>query len=290
MGTSGSYGGPRSGSPLVPSWLDDPNQPAAVVPPSANVVPPVPNQPGAPTTPPNAPAPAIPTGGFTGPRISFNRFARSGGGGTGSLRRGVSNYVSKTTGSARNAAARMGSSAVAGGNLVRFLNETRTRGVREALRTLDLERLAGRPIEEVFVGLADYICPAGGTVDEGISRDAFMETIVDLGRNGITSLDGLTVEQMQTVVELYATHAIEARLCNDIGTQAIVLPSDVRAVAQVQSQLRDFIRRGVSDALTKARDAMIALTPNNVLGFVQRVYESAFEVLRLWGESEGDDE
>ncbi len=41
-----------------------------------------------------------------------------------------------------------------------------------------------------------------------------------------SDLDGLTADQMQTVFELYATNAIEARLCNDIGAKTITLPSD----------------------------------------------------------------
>ena len=112
----------------------------------------------------------------------------------------------------------MGSSRGVGAGLVRFLNDASANGVREALRTLNLESLAGRPIEEVFAGLADYICPEGGSIDEGIARDAFVETIADLAGAGITDIDALTPGQIQTVFELYATHAIEARICNDIGT------------------------------------------------------------------------
>ena len=48
-----------------------------------------------------------------------------------------------------------------------FLSEVQSRGVQEALRALNLQALAGRPIEEVFLSLADYICSEGGTVDEG---------------------------------------------------------------------------------------------------------------------------
>lgn len=113
----------------------------------------------------------------------------------------------------------MGASRGAGARLLGFLTDAQTRGGREALRSLNLEELAGRPIAEVFIGLADYICPSAGTVDEGIAREAFIETIIELTTLGVTDLDALTPDQMQTVFELYATHAIEARLCNDIGTK-----------------------------------------------------------------------
>jgi hypothetical protein len=180
----------------------------------------------------------------------------------------------------------MGSSRTAGANLLGFLSDVSTRGAREALRALNLEGLAGRPIEEVFLGLADYVCPDGGTVDEGIARDAFIETIAGLAENGITDLDSLTPDQMQTVFELYATHAIEARLYNDIGTKTIFLPRNVNDAQQVQEQLGDFIRRGVSDALTLNRDKLQALTSDRVLGFVGEVYEQAFSILQTLGEAE----
>lgn len=180
----------------------------------------------------------------------------------------------------------MGASTRAGAGLLGFLTDAQSRGAREALRTLNLEGLAGRPIDEIFLGLADYICPDGGTIDEGIAREAFIETIVDLSELGITDLDALSADQMQTVFELYATHAIEGRICNDIGMKAITLPADVHAANLVQQQLHDFIRRGVADALSAARTAMHSLTPDRVLDFVAGVYESAFAILRTLGDAE----
>lgn len=256
MGTSTAYGGPGGGTPLVPSWLgsdDDAGGPAP---------PPIPPT-GAPADDPASPVPlppvrpAIPTSAdssrFTAPRSNFTRFAHSGGSDRASLGRAVSGYVSKSSGGARQAAQRMGASRGSGARLLGFLADVQVRGATEALRSLDLEGLAGRPIDEVFMGLADYICPNVGTVDEGIAREAFIETIVDLSTLGVTDLDALSPDQMQTVFELYATHAIEARLCNDIGTKLVTAPADPQVALRVQSQLRDFIRNGVSDALTAAR-------------------------------------
>jgi hypothetical protein len=182
----------------------------------------------------------------------------------------------------------MGASRGAGARLVGFLSGAAANGPREALRALNLENLAGRPIEEIFLGLADYICPDGGTIDEGIARDAFIETIGDLAQNGITNIDNLTPDQMQTIFELYAAHAIEARLCNDIGTKSITLPANAAAAGRVQAQLLDFIRRGVSDALTSARSAMQALTPDRVIGFVTNIYEQAFFILQTLGDAEAE--
>ena len=146
--------------------------------------------------------------------------------------------------------------------------------------------LAGRPIEEIFLGLVDYVCPDGGSIDEGIAREAFIETIADLAGAEIIDLDSLTTDQIQTVFELYATNAIEARLCNDIGKNMIILPLDTYDVARIQAELHDFIQRGVADALTTAQDDEAALTPERVFGFVSDVYEKAFAILQSMGEAE----
>ena len=225
---------------------------------------------------------------FSAARNNFSRFAGSGGSDRRSLGRAISHYVGSSAGGARTAAARMGSARGAGSRLLGFLSDAVTRGATDALRALNLEALAGRPIEDIFLGLSDYVCPDGGSIDEGIAREAFIETITDLASAGITDFDGLTVDQMQTVFELYATNAIEARLCNDIGLKAIILPSDSREAARVQTQLKDFIRRGVADALTSAHTAVATLTPDRVLQFVERVYEQSFGILQIMGDAESE--
>ena len=140
----------------------------------------------------------------------------------------------------------MGSSSRAGGRLLGFLSDVATRGAGAALRTLNLDVLAGQPIEDIFLGLVDYVCPDGGSIDQGIAREAFVETIADLAGSGVTDLDSLTAEQVQTVFELYATNAIEARLCNDIGRRAITLPSDASGATQVDAfeAMRDLAAEG----------------------------------------------
>ncbi|MDF0667056.1 MAG: hypothetical protein P0119_13410 [Nitrospira sp.] len=290
MGTSNSYGGQQGGA-LIPSWLGggnaDSSDGAAGQPDDGNSGDGGGSPPEVPAAPPPRPAPVpIPRNQFKMPRTNFTGFAKSGGNDRGKLGRAVSGYVSSSAGGSRQAAERMGSSKTAGAKLAGFLSSARSHGVREALRTLQLENLAGRPIEEIFIGLADYICPEGGTVDEGIARNAFIETIVDLAEFGITDLDSLTVDQMQTVLELYATHAIEARLCNDIGTKINIAPANVQAFERVQAALHDFIFRGVSDALTQARAGLEALTPDRTLQFVGHIYERAFSILQTFGEQE----
>lgn len=274
MGTSSSFGGQVGKTPLVPSWVDDaeatPSAPDEVIPPK-----PIP--------------PVADPARFRTTRNNFSRYVRSGGSDRRSLGRAISNYVGSSSGGARTAAMRMGSARGAGSRLLNFLSDAVTNGAAEALHALNLDALAGRPIEEILVGLADYVCPDGGSIDEGIAREAFIETITDLAGAGITDLDGLTVDQMQTVFELYATNAIIARLCNDIGARTITLPPDARSAAQVQAQLHDFIRRGVADVLSASRAKAATLTPDRVLGFVDHIYMEAFSILQIMGNAEAEE-
>ena len=311
MGTSNANEGQGGRTPLVPSWLPDGAPPQLPSPPKQPPEPePVPTPPvDAPETTPTSlrpPAvsptvpfpptlPAIPQFGdadrFRAPRTNFTRFARSGGNDRRSLGRALSGYVSTSSGGSRTAARRMGSSRTAGSQLLGFLSSAIANGAPQALRSLNLEKLVGLPIEEVFLGLMDFVCPFdGGTVDEGIARDAFVETIADLQENGIVDLDGLNIEQMQTIFELYASHAIENRICNDIGTQTVTVPSEAAVAASVQRQLLDFIRRSVSDSLNQARAAMETLTPANIGTLVNRIYEQAFGILQSLAEAEADKE
>lgn len=287
MGTSTAYGGPNGRTPLVPSWLGSGDGGAS--PPDTKNPDPATPAPG-PLTPPDRPAlpPISDPRRFTEARTNFTRYAKSGGSDRAGLGRAISRYVSAASGGARQATQRMGSSRGAGARLLSFLSNAQASGVREALKELNLESLAGKPIGEVFLGLVDYICPGAGTVDEGIAREAFLETIIDLTELGVTDLDELTTEQMETVFELYATHAIEARICNDIGTKIITMPSSAQAALHVQEQLRDFIRGAVSDALTAARTHTPTLSPGIIQTFVDTVYETSFEILQTMGDAEAD--
>ena len=305
MGTSSSFGGAGSGTPLVPSWLQDAGGAAGTAggapvdgggdgaggaQPTPQPGSPPAAAPGAGAPPAPAPRPVTPVAGpsarFTAARTAFSKFASSGGSDRRNLGRAVSQYVSTASGGAGRAAQRMGSSQRVGAGLINFLNTAATAGVQQALRSLNLDSLAGRSVEEVFAGLADYICPEGGGIDEGIARDAFIETIADLAGAGITDFDGLTAGRIQTVFELYASHAIEARICNDIGTKLVTLPANSRAAESVQAQLHDFIQRGVSDAVARSGVDIQALTPDTVTRLVGDVYRSGFEILKAMGDAE----
>jgi hypothetical protein len=293
MGTSNSNKGTRGkGTPLLPTWLD----PVGGIGSGVNLAEPGDNIEGnnsasvlSTVAPQQTLLPLPPAGDadrFKLPRTNFSRFIRSGGNDRASLRRAISGYVTKTAGGARQAARGMGLSRVASAHILGFLTDVASRGAQEVLKSLNLGQLVGLPIEEIFLGISDYVCPEGGTLDAGIAREAFIQTIADLSFNGVVDINGLNVDQIQTVFELYATHAIETRLYNEIGNKTIMLSASAAEAEVIQRQLRDFIKNSVADALTALRLQLENLTPDRILPFVNSVYEQAFTLLSALGSPE----
>ena len=294
MGTASSYGGSAPANPLLPTWLADPIAPAALtpdMPPDTSVAPrngEPENSTGTPlvAAPPISALPAMPgtIADFGSARSNFTRFARSGGHDRRALGRAVSSYVRGTGGGMR-AAQRMGSSRSAGTALAGFLADAANRGFAEALRTLNLPGLAGRPPAEMFASLIDVFCPEGGTIDEAIARNAFVEMIIDLAELGIETITELAPDRMTELFERFAAHAIEARLENDIALKAVLLPPNTAAAQRVQDVLSEFVRRAVHDVVVRAED-LRRLTQQRISGWVDMVYAQAFELLRVYAETE----
>jgi len=279
MGTSTSNKGTRGkDTPLVPTWLySDTEVPASPPTEEADGTP----QSSPAPTPPDYPS--IPSAGdanrFRTERSNFSRFARSGGTDHGSLKRAISGYIRKTSGGSTNAAKGMGSSRKAAASLLGFLSDVKERGIEPVLLSLNLESLAGQPVDEIFAGIRDYVCPEGGTVDAGIAIDSFIRTIADLAEAGISDFNTLSTDQIQTVLELYMTHTIEERIYNEIGTNTISLPEDPAEVEKVQEQVRDFISNGVSDALSSSKEKLENLSQDKMLQFVDDIYKTSYDLL-----------
>jgi hypothetical protein len=291
MGTASPYGGSAPRNPLMPSWLTDPPPAPAGEPDAAPDGDAPEGYPDAPAAGPARPAPGIPapavTGtiaDFGGARGNITRFARSGGHDRRALGRAISSYV-RGAGGGASATRRMGSSRSAGAGLAGFLADAANRGIPEALRTLNLPALAGQPAAEIFGALIDVFCPEGGTIDEAIARDAFVEMIVDLAELGIVAITDLAPERMPEVFECFAAHAIEARLENDIALNAVSMPPNTAAAQRVQDVLREFVRRAVHDIMGRAED-LRTLTQQRISGWVDLVYAQAFELLRVYAEAE----
>lgn len=293
MGTSNSFGGQGNNTPLVPSWLggteggndgmDGYNDPEGQQGDNEGQ--------GDGNAGKDSSQGEINTnsaGRFTGARTNFTKFINSGGRDRKALGRSVSSYISKASGGSRTAAKRIGASKRVAAGIVTFLNTARTEGLAAALNSHNLSNLVGRPIEEVFVGLLNDICPDGGNIDEGLARNAFVETIAQLVMEGMESIDNLSVEQFQHVIEIFVTNAIEGRLYNDIGTKIVFESANIETAEFIQVQVHDFIQGSVSDAIARNASEFENLSGLDTNTIVNQVYTDAYEILESLSENEAN--
>ena len=155
MGTSTHNGGQKGGTPLVPSWLQQPDE---------NMQ----NETNGTQIPPMGNADT-----FTAPRGEFTRYINSGGRDSSLGRKSVSNYISKSLGGSSNATQRMGAARSSTARLLNIAGAFASGGARAVEQYLSIENLSNKSASDAFIAITDFICPDGGPQDEGIARSAY---------------------------------------------------------------------------------------------------------------------
>jgi|GEM_PF-3146672 protein-tyrosine phosphatase len=126
MGTSTHNGGQKGGTPLVPSWLQQPDEnmqnetSGTQIPPMGNV------------------------DRFTAPRGEFTRYINSGGRDSSLGRKSVSNYISKSLGGSSNATQRMGAARSSTARLLNIAGAFASGGARAVEQYLSIENATSR--------------------------------------------------------------------------------------------------------------------------------------------------
>jgi hypothetical protein len=160
-------------------------------------------------------------------------------------------------------------------------------GLNATLRRLNLGDLVGRPLEEVFTGLADVVCMDGGSIDEGIALDAWLETVADLEELNVTDPAVLTPDQMRDIFLTFIAHSIEGRLLQDIGVNGLKFAADLAAIEAFENQFRDYIRRSVRDSFSSDISTPASLSDHLIQGIVARTYQDTWDLLVTWGDAAG---
>lgn len=289
MGTSGSTSGSGSGTPLVPTWLNGQD----ISPLPGGDGPSVPDD-GGPDAQPDSQdgdqkphiLPALQPEGFRSARTNFSRFANSGGSDRRALRRAVRDYVRQGTRGSGYAVQRMGTSLSAASNALSVFRGIQRDGVQETLRRLNLENLSGRGFQDVFIGLTEVICRDGGSVDEAIARDAWLETIAVMEEFGIEDLDALSQDQIKEVFLSFIAHTIEARLYQEIGVNGFRFSENLDDIDGFDEQFRDYIERTMRDSFTGDLAQLSQMTDQSIREVVDKTYLEAWDLLQLLGDWE----
>ena len=300
MGTSTPYRGGRNANPLLPSWLPDGDDASPADPPVPPEGPPtVPHPtdgvpgPGDPTTPSDPVVPAGPQPGAPQPpryqaaRRSFTAYAKSGDG--RALGRAMRGSVRRAGGGIGRTSRRMASERAATARLAGVLARASTEpgGIREVARQLDLGALADGPIEDLYAGLVDIVCPPNGDLDDAHSREAYLEAVIEMIGRGFGDLERPGIETIRAVLGLYITNAVHLRIVNAIANSLVTLPRDIDEVSALQEGLKDFVRGCVEQALAQAGDAFPA---DDLTASIDEFYEQAIGILDAEGDATAEGE
>lgn len=297
MGTSGSSKGPGSRTPLLPTWLDtsggggatgdgsDGSQDNG----SGNGT----DGPATPSTEGPRPAIAAPatSNRYRAGRSNFTTYAKSGGNNTSSMRKSVRDYVRTGSNGKSIATQKMGSARTTASNMLGILQSFQSNGISQTLANYKLNHLVGRPIEDVFAGLTDVVCKDGGSIDEGIARDAWLETIIDLSEMGITDLDALTEShiQIQEIFFSFIALSIEKKLIQEIGAKALKVADDIDTLKKIEDQLSDYIKGAVKDTFSSgAIKDLQNLTDQEIKHLVDKTYNDTWDLLITLGDAEDE--
>jgi hypothetical protein len=181
----------------------------------------------------------------------------------------------------------MGASRNAARGLLGVLRDFQRDGVNATLRRLNLADLVGRSLEEMFTGLTDVVCTDGGSIDEGIALDAWLETVADLEVLNVTDPAAVMPEQLRDIFIIFIAHTIEGRLLQDIGANGLKLAPDLAAIEAFENQLSDYIRRSVRDSFSTDISTPATLSDRQIQDIVDRTYRDAWELLVTWGDTAG---
>lgn len=291
MGTSSSFGGAGSNTPLVPSWLESSGGSAgegvagggveggteATSPPSGSVA--QPSVGGA------VPQPSRGVGGarFSASRRDYTRFASSGGTDRRALNRALSSYVRSGAGGARSATLRMGSSRAVAVGASRFFSDVRNVGLESALFRRGIEYDASQPACDVLLNVVDKMDFDGGPIDEAIARDAMVEAIVDSIDDLSVGIGELDDAVYPVLIETFVTKSILDRLIMDIGNKGVYVAKDVDAVNYINNQLEIVVGGVVSDAFAMA-GGVESVSRSEFDSVIDEVYRSSFEFMEALGE------
>jgi hypothetical protein len=186
--------------------------------------------------------------------------------------------VSRAGGGAKTAARRMASDRRVARQLGGILAQAGQSGIREVIRTLNLEGLVDRSIAEIYASLVDVICEPGGDLDEAFPRDAYLEAVGEILELNLEDMEQPSPETISLIMERFIANTIHNRILNAIGNGLISLPDSVASVQAIDRSFRQFVRGAVSDALNEIGRVF---NSSQMKAVIDGIYERSLAILQV---------
>ena len=280
MGTSTRNSGQSGHNPLIPTWIKDDllaskqeeTQPSGIANPH-----------------PDFPQTPIPSEGdpnrFRGPRASFTHYTSGGGRNSALMRKGISNYIGQSLGGSKNATIRLGSSRGSTARLYRVLHTlSGSGGLQKIARFLSLDTLKGLTASDFFIRLADFVCPDGGSEDEGIARSAYYDVVADNPEIMQKPTESLSKEEIDSVLQKYMSKVVMQQVMNGIANKAISFTESLEKISHIEDVVEQFISQSVSDACAHVKQENITMTNERAREITDTIYHNVFEILEGTGD------
>jgi len=173
----------------------------------------------------------------------------------------------------------MGASRATAAALISLFGNIQRDGAEQTLRRLQLTVAPGQPASQVLLTLLEFICPPGGAIDEGVARQAALNTIGQMEEAGSGSFEDMTQADQQNFFLAFVANSIEGMVMADLGGRGITIPDDVEAVERIQSQLSSFITGCTRGQLANRLEQWPAPTDQEVNQVTSAIYEAAFDLI-----------
>ncbi|UES60212.1 hypothetical protein GFK91_31330 (plasmid) [Roseibium aggregatum] len=193
-------------------------------------------------------------------------------------------YVRSGYGNSRNATRAMGASRSSAANVLGVLRGLSRDGINQTLNRFNLSGLAGQPASEVLAALTDVICEDGGTLDEAVAREAWLETVVAVETAGITDIDAMTAEQFREVFLTFISQSLQAKLFQEIGVNGFKV-ADMDEIRAFESQFRNYVDGRVRDSFNNDLSDLANMSDERIRAVVEQTYRDAWELFVTWGDS-----
>lgn len=259
MGTSSHNPGQNGHTPLVPSWIDDYD---------VNIAEPIMQ---------NGDAQR-----FAVARGYMTRFAKSMG--DHDFKNAISQYVRHSTGGVRGAVNRLGSAKASTAKLFGVLGAFSEGGAGAVQDYLNTYNLVGIRADEALRSITDLICDDGGITNEGIARDAYIDTLADMKELRNVNFEDLLPEQIMLFLEGCMARIVVGKLLNDIGNKTLFIPRSLQEAGNVKKRMIDLVRGIIGDIIAEMKLTPDRIQRDKTHAISDRVYEMVYSSFAAKGE------
>jgi hypothetical protein len=306
MGTSSSGGGAGGRNPLIPSWIDTGGLPSPQSPPPPDM-----DQIGSPEnnsgdaeTPgdsngvpqPNADSESSinPSAGetetgnksrYTTPKKQFNRYCRSAGRDTTSLRQALRSYSRTAAGSTTALARRMRPSASRVAIFYETIDTIRRRGATTALTEFNLTEYVNQPLLDTLSAIGELVFSETGKVyentqDDSITKVAYANTVMRICEDAPEmDLDNLNNEQVEVMMAIFIEETIAQRVINDIGNQYTKTLVDIETLLDIENGIYQIVKGMVRNQIMPEINATRSGDKQSLERNIENIYRTAFDAM-----------